>query len=63
MLLCVEVGLVDYENHQGRKQLVRYSVLSFLLVFVLSFLVLFLIEKEVRAARVAELQSQEQSSG
>lgn len=60
MLLCVEVGLVDYENHQGRKQLVRYSVLSFLLVFLLSFLVLFLIERQVRTARVAELKSQEQ---
>ncbi|MDZ7836863.1 MAG: hypothetical protein U5N58_02360 [Actinomycetota bacterium] len=51
---------VDYENGQSKKHLVSYSILSFLLVFILSLLVLFFIEKEVRATRIEELQSQEQ---
>jgi diguanylate cyclase (GGDEF)-like protein len=56
----VEVGKVDYENRQNKKRLVSYSIWSFLLVFILSFLVLFFIEKEVRTTRIEELQRQEQ---
>ena len=37
-----------------------YSIISFLLIFILSFLVLFFIEKEVRTTRIEELKSQEQ---
>jgi len=51
---------MDYENRQNKKRLVSYSILSFLLVFILSLLVLFFIEKEVRTTRIEELQSQEQ---
>lgn len=51
---------MDYKNRQSRRHLVSYSILSFLLVFILSFLVLFFIEKEVRTSRIEELQSQEQ---
>lgn len=51
---------VDYDNGQNTKHLVSYSLLSFLLVFILSFLVLFFIEQEVRLTRIEELKSQEQ---
>lgn len=51
---------MDYENRQSKRHLVSYSILSFLLVFILSFLVLFFIEQEVRTTRIEELQSQEQ---
>ena len=55
----IEVVKVEYENRQNKKHLITYSILSFLLVFILSFLVLFFIEKEVRTTRIEELQSQE----
>jgi len=51
---------LGYENRQSKKHLVSYSIISFLLVFILSFLVLFFIEKEVRTTRIEELKSQEQ---
>lgn len=51
---------MGYENRQSKKHLVSYSIISFLLVFILSFLVLFFIEKEVRTTRIEELKSQEQ---
>ena len=50
---------MEYENPQSRKHLVSYSILAFLLVFIFSFLVLFLIEREVRTTRINELQNQE----
>lgn len=51
---------MDYDSNRSNRYLLSYSILSFLLVFILSFLVLFFIEKEVRATRINELQSQEQ---
>lgn len=54
------VGKVKYENRKSKKYLVNYSVISFILVFVFSYLVLFFFEKEVRTAKIEELQSQEQ---
>ena len=51
---------MEYQDPQSRKHLVSYSILSFLFVFILSFLVLFFIEEEVRTIRIEELQSQEQ---
>lgn len=49
-------------NHQpgkGRRALIVPAVLAFLLVFVLSFLTLFFIEREVRSSRIQELKNQE----
>ncbi|NCB41902.1 MAG: GGDEF domain-containing protein [Clostridia bacterium] len=42
------------------KNLVIYSILSFLFIFIISSLVLFFIEKEVRTTRVEELKAREQ---
>ena len=50
---------MDDQIKLSRKHLVSYSILAFLLVFIFSFLVLFLIEREVRTTRINELQNQE----
>ena len=51
---------MDYESGRNSKHLVSYSILAFLFVFIISFLVLFFIEKEVRSSRIQELKRQEQ---
>lgn len=51
---------LDYESGRESKHLVGYSILAFLFVFIISFLVLFYIEKEVRTSRIEELKRQEQ---
>ncbi len=51
---------MDYDNQFGSKHILGYSILSFLLVFIISFLVLFFIEKEVRTTKIEELHSHEQ---
>ena len=48
------------EIGQERKYHIGYFVLSFLMVFTISFLVLYFLEKEVRETRIEELQRQEQ---
>lgn len=46
-------------KNENNKLLVLYGIISFVLVFMLSFLVLFFIEKEVRSTRIEELKNQE----
>lgn len=48
-----EIG-IEHKYHIG------YFILSFSIVFVLSFIVLFYLEKEVRSTKIEELQNQEQ---
>ena len=48
------------EIDRERKYHIGYFVLSFFMVFTISFLVLFFLEKEVRETRIEELQRQEQ---
>lgn len=56
----VEVNTLDYDSGRSNKHLVMYSILSFLLLFIFSFFVLFFVEKEVKTARIEELKRQEQ---
>jgi len=51
---------VKFDSAKHKQYLIGYSILSFLLVFVFSFVVLYLVENEVRTARIGELKSQEQ---
>jgi len=51
--------LENYTSHE-KKYPIGYFIISFLAVFITSFIILFFIEKEVRRAKVVELQRQEQ---
>lgn len=51
---------MEYENAQNNKHLVIQSIFSFLLMFAISFFILFFVETELRAGRIEELKNQEQ---
>jgi diguanylate cyclase (GGDEF)-like protein len=53
------VTILDGNMEQNKKNNIIYFVISFALVFSLSFLVLFFLEKEVRTTKVEALQNQE----
>ena len=63
-LFCVaerkEVLLLDGDIGHNKRNTIGYFIISFALVFVLSFLVLFFLEKEVRTTKIEAVQSQEQ---
>lgn len=50
---------MDQLKKDSRASLILYAIISFVLVFSLSFLVLIFIEKEVRETRIEELKRQE----
>ena len=63
-LFCVaerkEVLLLDGDIGHNKRKTIGYFIISFALVFALSFLVLFFLEKEVRITKIEAVQSQEQ---
>lgn len=52
--------LLDGDIGHNKRNTIGYFIISFALVFVLSFLVLFFLEKEVRTTKIEAVQSQEQ---
>ena len=63
-MFCVaerkEVLLLDGDIGHNKRKTIGYFIISFALVFALSFLVLFFLEKEVRITKIEAVQSQEQ---
>ena len=63
-MFCVaeikEVLLLDGDIGHNKRNAIEYFIISFALVFALSFLVLFFLEKEVRITKIEAVQSQEQ---
>lgn len=63
-MFCVaerkEVLLLDGDIGHNKRNTIGYFIISFALVFALSFLVLFFLEKEVRITKIEAVKSQEQ---
>lgn len=51
---------MDDDIRHSKRNTIGYFIISFTLIFVFSFLVLFFLEKEVRTTRIEAVQSQEQ---
>lgn len=55
-----EVLLLDGDIGHNKRNTIGYFIISFVLVFALSFLILFFLEKEIRTTKIEAVKSQEQ---